>query len=292
MKTHGLERLRATGVVLAVGLAGSLVLLGCAPVADPPAAPPAPARTEQAEIGLDLSRARFVDLSWPLGPDTLFWPTATETFELQVDAAGTTEGGFFYAANSFRAPEHGGTHLDAPYHFHQSGLTAEKIPLESLIAPAVVLDVREHAAADPDYTLGVDVIVAWEAEHGEIEPGSMVLLHTGWAKRWPDRATYFGSDEIGSAMNLHFPSFGAEASRLLIEERGVVALGVDTASIDPGNSRDFPVHRLVGAADVPGLENLRALDELPAKGAWVAALPLAIEGGTGSPARVVAFVAR
>ena len=266
-----------------VSLVSAGVMMGCQ------AAPPA-AEVASAPPGFDLAAAKLVDLSWPLGKDTLFWPTATETFELDVVSAGQTPGGWFYAANMFKAPEHGGTHLDAPYHFHESGQTADKIPLSSLVAPAVVIDVAASADLDADLTLSVDQVTAWEASHGQVPKGAMVLLRTGWSSRWPDRLRYFGSDEVGTANNLHFPSFGVEAARLLIEERGVVALGVDTASIDPGNSQDFPVHRVAGAANVPGLENLRSLDQLPARGAWVAALPLAIEGGSGSPARVVAFV--
>src|SRR5690606_22834523 len=158
-----------------------------------------------------------------------------------------------------------------------TGQTADQIPLTSLIAPAVVIDVAASAELDADLTLTVEHVSAWELAHGRVPKGAMVLLRTGWSSRWPDRLRYFGSDEIGTADDLHFPSFGVEAVRLLIEERGVVALGVDTASIDPGNSKDFPVHRLAGAANVPGLENLRSLDQLPAKGAWVAALPLSIE---------------
>lgn len=254
------------------------------------AAPPAAVEAPVVPMGFDLTSAKLVDLSWPLGKDTLFWPTATEAFELDVVSAGATPGGWFYAANTFRAPEHGGTHLDAPYHFHESGQTADEIPLSSLVAPAVVIDVAASADLDPDLTLTLEQVSAWEAAHGQVPKGAMVLLRTGWSTRWPDRLRYFGSDEIGTANDLHFPSFGLEAARFLIEERGIVALGVDTASIDPGNSKDFPVHRLAGAANVPGLENLRSLDQLPAKGAWVAALPLSIEGGSGAPARVVAFV--
>jgi kynurenine formamidase len=265
-------------------VAAAIVGLGCQ------AAPPPTGEPTVAKVGFDLSVAKLVDLSWPLGKDTLFWPTATEAFELDVVSAGATPGGWFYAANTFKAPEHGGTHLDAPYHFHETGQTADQIPLTSLIAPAVVIDVAASAELDADLTLTVEQVAAWEMAHGQVPRGAMVLLRTGWSTRWPDRLRYFGSDEVGTANDLHFPSFGVEAARLLIEERGVVALGVDTASIDPGNSKEFPVHRLAGAANVPGLENLRSLDQLPAKGAWVAALPLSIEGGSGAPARVVAFV--
>lgn len=239
----------------------------------------------------DLASADLVDLTWALGPDTLFWPTATEAFKLEKDAEGITPGGWFYAANSFCAPEHGGTHLDAPYHFDADGHKTDEIALSSLIAPVVVIDVTKAAAADADYTLRPEDVAAWEATHGQIPRGAVALLRTGWSARWPNREAYFGSAEVGTANNLHFPSFGAAAVKILLE-RGVVALGVDTASIDPGNSKDFPVHRLAGAANVPGLENLAHLEALPTTGAWIVALPVKIAGGSGGPARVVGLVPR
>jgi kynurenine formamidase len=120
--------------------------------------------------------------------------------------------------------------------------------------------------------------------------GAAVLLRTGWSARWPDRRRYFGDDTPGDASRLHFPAYGVEAARLLVEERGVAALGLDTASLDHGPSRDFPVHRLAAAANVAGYENLTNLDALPATGAWLIALPMKIAGGSGGPLRAVAVV--
>jgi kynurenine formamidase len=205
---------------------------------------------------------------------------------------GETPGGYFYSANAFAAPEHGGTHLDAPIHFAAGRHTADRIPLERLVAPAVVSDVAERAARDPDYRLTTDDVAAWERAHGRIPAGAIVLLRTGWGTRWPDRKAYLGDDTPGDASRLHFPSFGAEAARLLVRERRVAAIGADVASIDHGQSADFPVHRLAAAANVPALENLAALDELPATGAVVIALPMKIEGGSGGPVRVIALVPR
>jgi kynurenine formamidase len=116
-----------------------------------------------------------------------------------------------------------------------------------------------------------------------------VLLRTGWSDRWPDFVRYFGAPVGAAATELHFPSFGAAAVELLIA-RGVAAIGVDTASIDHGPSRDFPVHRMAAAANLPGLENLDHLDQLPETGAWLVALPMKIEEGTGGPLRAVALL--
>jgi kynurenine formamidase len=263
-------------------LAGAAVTAAAALTAAA-AGPPGPPR---------LDRAKVVDLSHRFDERTLYWPTATSGFQLKSVHRGKTPAGFFYSANSFCAPEHGGTHLDAPVHFAEGGQAADQVPLERLIAPAVVIDVARQAAADPDYRLAVDDVKGWETRHDRIRKGSIVLLRTGWAARWPEAKTYFGDDTPGDASRLHFPSYGAEAARLLVEERRVGALGVDTASIDHGPSKDFAVHQIAAAADVPGLENLADLSELPETGAWVLALPMKIGGGSGGPVRVVALLPR
>ncbi len=237
----------------------------------------------------NLATAKVVDLTHPFDEHTLYWPTSPTSFSLTKLSAGQTPGGWFYSSNSFCAPEHGGTHLDAPYHFSEKGATAERIPLSRLIAPAVVLDVRAKCAADADYRLTRPDVEAWESAHGRIAPGAIVLLRTGWSARWPDRKRYLGDDRPGDASNLHFPSFGEDAARLLITDRRIAALGVDTASVDYGPSKDFPVHRLAGAADVPGFENVANLESVPETGAWVVALPMMIAGGSGGPLRIVAL---
>lgn len=239
-----------------------------------------------------LDQARLVDLSHPFDGRTLYWPTATSGFQLTEVHKGKTPAGFFYSAYSFCAPEHGGTHMDAPVHFAEAGSSVDRVPVERLVAPAVVLDVTRQAAADADYRLGLADVRAWEARHGRIPAGSFVLLRTGWAARWPDAKRYLGDDTPGDAGHLHFPSYGADAARLLVEERRVGALGVDTASIDHGPAKDFPVHQIAAAADVPGLENLADLGTLPEDGAWLMALPMKIAGGSGGPVRVVALLPR
>lgn len=239
---------------------------------------------------LDLSRYTMVDLSHALGPSTVFWPTSPTRFTLEKLAYGRTEGGYFYSAYSLCTPEHGGTHLDAPIHFFEGGQTTEQVQLEKLIAPAVVIDVAERAAKDRDYRATTEDVLAFEQRHGTIARGTIVLLRTGWSGHWPDAKAYLGDDTPGDASKLSFPSFGEDAARLLVEERGVAALGVDTASIDYGRSTDFQVHRIAAAKNVPGFENLTALDRLPPRGALVIALPMKIEGGSGGPLRAVALV--
>jgi len=238
----------------------------------------------------DLGKARVVDLSHAFDEATLYWPTSPTRFELKRLSFGETPGGWFYASNSLCTPEHGGTHLDAPIHFAREGKTLDQIPLRQLIAPAVVIDVSAKAAADPDYRLSLDDVRSWEKEHGTVPAGAIVLLRTGWEKRWPDRKRYLGDDTPGDASKLHFPSYGKESADYLVRQRRVAALGVDTASIDHGPSKDFIVHRISSAAGVPGLENLTNLDQVPVTGAWIVALPMKIAGGSGGPLRAVALV--
>ncbi len=240
--------------------------------------------------GPDLATARLVDLTHAFDRQTIYWPTSPSGFELQRLADGRTPGGWYYRANAFCAPEHGGTHLDAPSHFAENGRTADQIPVRQLIAPAAVIDVRAAAARNADYRLTVEDVKAWEKAHGAIPAGTIVLLRTGWSARWPDRKTYLGDDTPGDASHLHFPSYGKESAAYLVEERKVGAIGVDTASIDFGASKDFPVHIIVGGANVPGFENLARLEDLPESGAWVIALPMKIAGGSGGPLRIVALV--
>ena len=264
-----------TAVLLIAALGTSTTAAGAAEAPRPP---------------LDLARARVVDLTHSLDERTLFWPTETRPFALERVAWGETPAGFFYAANRFCTPEHGGTHLDAPIHFGEGRRTADQIPVGQLVAPAVVIEVVERAAANADYRLTRADVEAWETKHGEVPPGAIVLLRTGWSEHWPDRLRYFGDATIGDASKLHFPSYGADAAELLVTSRKVGALGVDTASIDPGDSRDFPVHRMAAEAEVPGLENLTGLDALPPTGAWVIALPTKIAGGAGAPLRAIALL--
>ena len=273
------------------------VLAGCAVVAcsvwvETPGETPAAVEDsgDRAPEPLDLEGYNLVDLSHAFSDETVYWPTDTAGFELRELASGETEGGYFYSAYSLATAEHGGTHMDAPMHFLEEGADVASIPLGRLIGPAVVIDVTAQAAADADYRLTVADVEAHEAEHGPIEPGSLVLLRTGWSARWPDALSYLGDDTPGDASQLHFPSYGEAAARLLVEERGAAALGADVASIDYGPSTDFIVHRIAAAANAPGLENLTNLDRLPARGATVIALPMKISGGSGGPLRAVALV--
>lgn len=241
----------------------------------------------------DVQHYRLVDLSHVYDSQTLYWPSQPPMeFEFEQLAFGETPRGWFYAANRFCTPEHGGTHLDAPIHFHRSGQAVEQLPLERLVAPGVRIDVRKQAKNDRNYRLTREDVLAFEQRVGAIRPGTIVLMQTGWSRFWPSRQEYFGDASTEDASRLEFPSYGIDAARFLVEERKVAMLGVDTASIDYGRSQDFEVHRIAAARGVGGLENLARLDQLPETGFVLIALPMKIAGGSGAPVRVIALVPR
>lgn len=230
----------------------------------------------------------LVDLSHTFNERTIYWPTARE-FKLTEVAEGETEGGWFYAANDFEAAEHGGTHLDAPIHFARGGDTADRVPLRRLVGDAVMVDVSERALEDRDYLVSVADLRAWERAEGRMPRGMIVLLRTGWDRFWPNAERYLGTAERGeqAVPKLHFPGLGPDAARWL-RARGAKAVGIDTASIDRGQSTDFRSHRVLGAAGTPVFENVARLGRLPARGFAVVALPMKIEGGSGGPLRIMA----
>jgi kynurenine formamidase len=249
---------------------------------------------ERAERAASIGRRdpeRWIDLTHEFSSDTIYWPTA-EPFKLTTVAEGVTEKGYFYSAYSFCAAEHGGTHIDAPAHFAKGGESVDQIPLDHLIGDAVVIDVSKRALADRDYRVGVDDLAAWEKENGRIPDRSIVLIRTGYDRYWPDRVKYMGTDRRGTegVKELHFPGLHPDAARFLVEQRQMKAFGLDTPSVDYGQSTQFETHQVFASHGVPGMENLMGLDELPAKGAWLIALPMKIKGGSGGPLRVVARV--
>jgi kynurenine formamidase len=233
----------------------------------------------------------IVDLSHDYSDETIFWPTA-EPFKLEKVADGVTPQGYYYAANNFATSEHGGTHLDAPIHFAQGHWSVDQIPLDRLIGDAVVVDVTSPSATQPDYRVTIDDFTAWENANGEIASGAIVLIRTGYSNRWPDAVKYLGTAERGegAVAKLHFPGLHHDAARWLADTRRIKAVGLDTASIDYGQSTLYESHRVLYERDIPAFENLTNLDRLPPRGATVVALPMKIKGGSGAPLRAVAIL--
>jgi len=234
---------------------------------------------------------RLVDLTHPFNAETIYWPTE-KGFQFQVGDNGLNAKGYYYAANRFTTAEHGGTHLDAPRHFSADGQTADQIPLERLTGEAAVIDVTQACAADDCYLVSVDDLMAWEAAHGRQLRGLMVLLKTGWAERWGDRTAYLGTARQGpeAVAELRFPGLSPLAATWLTKQRQIKAVGIDTASIDYGPSTHFEAHVALCTANTPIFENVASLDDVPAEGAVVTALPMKIEGGSGGPLRIICVV--
>jgi kynurenine formamidase len=238
-----------------------------------------------------LMNAKWIDLSHDFDEHTIYWPT-NKPFSKDTSFYGFTEKGYFYASFIYTAEEHGGTHFDAPLHFGENGKTVEQITLDQLMGPGVVIDVTEKALADRDYLVSVADLEDWEAKFGKIPDGAIVLLHTGYSRFWPDPLTYTGTTLAGAEAVpfLHFPGISPEAAQWLVDNRKINAIGLDTPSIDYGQSSEFLAHRILCAASLTIYENLTNLDQMPPSGSYVIALPMKIKGGSGAPLRIIALL--
>jgi kynurenine formamidase len=240
---------------------------------------------------LAWEQSRLVDLTHSFGADTIVWPTEQD-FRLVVQQAGETSGGYYYASNRVEMAEHGGTHIDAPIHFAKGGQTLDQIPIERLVGAGVRIDVTAQCGRDRDYQVNIQDFEQWEAVHGRIPTRAIVLIDTGYARYWPSRKEYLGTELRGQegVQALHFPGLHPEAAAWLVRERQVKAVGIDTASIDNGRSTVFETHVALLSQNVPVFENLADLHSLPEKRFDVIALPMKIAGGTGGPLRIIAAV--
>ena len=262
------------GLITALGL---VVSLGCA--------------SDRSRSHIAWEQSRIVDLTHSFGSNTIVWPTEQD-FKLTVQHAEDTPGGYYYASNRVEMPEHGGTHIDAPIHFSKGKQTLDQIPIERLTGAGVRIDIVEQCARNRDYQIATWDLEQWETKHGRIPDHAIVLLSTGYARFWPSRKDYLGTEVRGQegVRELHFPGLHPEAAAWLVRERRVKAVGIDTASIDYGQSTKFETHVALLSQNVPVFENLSNLHDLPARGFDVIALPMKIAGGTGGPLRIIAVV--
>ena len=249
-------------------------------------------KTKDSALVSPRTTTRIVDLTHVFDRETIYWPTEAG-FRLIRGPAGLTEKGYFYAANRFAAAEHGGTHMDAPIHFFRGRHTVDQIPLEKLVGEAAVVDVAASCAANRDYQIGVEDLRGWEITHNRQLVDVIVLLRTGFGRHWNNRLRYLGTDKTGprAVAGLHFPGLAPEAARWLVEHRAIKAIGIDTPSIDYGQSQEFQSHVTLCKHNVPVFENVANLHELPTVGATVVALPMKIGGGSGAPLRIIAILA-
>jgi len=267
----------ARGLRLGIGLTAA-VLPGasCGPAPAPPTDLLARLFADSLTV-VDLTHAVSVDAPYWPGPERS--PFVHDTLRAHPDGAP--------AMAAYAVPEHFGTHFDAPVHGGMGLASVDRVPVAELFGPAVVIDVTAAVAEDPDYAVSAADIEAWEAEHGRVPDGAIVLARTGWSAKWSDGAAYYARDTEG---RLHFPGFGEGAARFLIDERSIAGIGIDTGSVDPGDANGFPVHGIVNGSGRYHLENLADLSRVPESGADLIVAPIKIRGGSGGQVRVFAIV--
>jgi kynurenine formamidase len=216
---------------------------------------------------VSLNALNWIDLSHRYDSTTLYWPNNTKGFEHVTGAEGKTALGYYYSSYSFCTPEHGGTHLDAPIHFAENKLTVDQLPLSSLTGNAVVIDVSPKALVNRDYQVSIEDIQIWEKENNRLPDYTIILFKTGYGRYYPNRNNYFGTPKTGleAIPELHFPGIAPETTQWLVEKRNIKALGLDTPSLDYGQSKEFKTHRILLSHNKPGFENLANLDQLPSK---------------------------
>jgi len=226
-----------------------------------------------------------IDLTHALSASSPYWPNSSGN-PFRHDTIASHESGAPSMAAYF-TPEHNGTHLDAPIHSASGQPSVDQLTAADLFGPAVVIDVSSKSADDPDYSLQVQDILDWEAEHGSMPDGAIVLMSTGWSRKWEDPESYRNRDADGV---MHFPGFSEDAGRFLVTERSIRGIGIDNFSIDPGTSRTFPTHGVVNGAGKFHLENVANVHMLPASGAYLIVAPIKIEGGSGGQVRIFGIV--
>ncbi|KAK6176200.1 hypothetical protein SNE40_014528 [Patella caerulea] len=230
---------------------------------------------------------RVVDLTFAMNASTVYWPGSPD-FNFTI-LNRQEIGNHWYEANYFSTAEHGGTHLDAPAHFSKGKWRTHEIPVERLVGPGVIIDVRSKATANHDYRVHIPDIEVWESKYGNIPQGAIVLMNSGWTKRYPDKSLVFNSENTTDPETFHFPAFHEDAVKWLIQHRNISIVGVDTPSLDYGQTKTFPVHQLLGANNIIGLENVAYLDKVPEHSAIIFAGVTKLYDGSGGPARVIAI---
>jgi kynurenine formamidase len=259
---HGVSRRRLIG--------GGLAVAGGTVAASLPALP-ASARG---------GRRRVVDLTHRLVKTFPTFDGAQPTDEVVNDFETT---GFY--SKRWEISEHTGTHIDTPGHFIDGMRLVDQLTAGELIAPIVVIDIKKKARQDPNAMVDPDDLRRWERRYGRIPRGALVAMNSGWADKADDPLAFLGGPAFPE---FNFPGFSIEATDWLLRHRDPVGIGVDTVSLDPGNSTTFDVHVGFLGADRYGIENLNGLDRLPPRGAEAFVGPIPWEDGSGSPCRVLA----
>jgi kynurenine formamidase len=264
----------------------SLALLLAACTTPPDGAPDtASADAPDKLAALFVDEVTVVDLTHAVSAEAPYWPGPDRSPFVHDTLSAHEDGTPAMAAYS--VPEHFGTHFDAPVHGGMGLASVDRVPTSELFGPAVVVDVTSQAEGDDDYAVTVDDLRAWEADHGEIPSGAIVVMRSGWTSRWQQGDPYYNRGADG---RLHFPGFSEEAARFLVGERDIAGIGVDTGSVDPGNTRGYPAHGVVNGSGRFHLENLADMSALPEAGAYLIVAPIKIAGGSSGQVRVFAVV--
>lgn len=246
----------------------AIVLFGCSnPKQDPPI---------DNFKKLFAGELRIVDLTHSLNSTSPFWPNGTDQNSFSYTPISTHPSGAS-ALGAYSTNEHNGTHLDAPIHFKDSLASVDEIAAKDLFAPVAVVDVSTKCSDDPDYRLTVKDIEDWEMRNGGLPNGVVVLMYTGWSKKWDDTKAYRNQDEEGK---MHFPGFSVEVNEFLVNERNIKGIGIDNLSIDYGLSSSFAAHGVTNGAGKYHLENV----------AFLISAPIKIESGSGGQVRIFAIL--
>jgi kynurenine formamidase len=275
---------RTVVLALVVGvLAGSAVALAMAGGARSASGPASPV-AKQGTAAHTITWTKVVDLQhvitqkiplWPGDPHVRFVPVAT-----------MAKDGYFL--RKFTIGEHSATHMNAPNSFIAGNHQAiTSYSATQRVVPAAVIDVRAKCAADSDYRLTVADVQAWEAQHGQLQPGTFVIMFTGWQDRWNDPKAFFSLDAKG---RLHFPGFSRAATMWLVDQRQIAGVGIDTHGVDPGLDTSYATNTEMAKTHKIAIECLAHLDRLPATGATLVLGPLALKNGSGSPLSVMALI--
>ena len=234
--------------------------------------------------GKSIAYSRVVDLTHVISPSIPLWPGDPKV-ELKVVATMKKDG---YYLRSFTIGEHSATHMNAPNSFIAGNTEAiTSYSASQRVLPAVVIDVRDQAGKNADYQLQKDDVLAWEAKHGKIAPGSFVILFTGWQDKWNDPKAFINQD---AKKQLHFPGFAGATTKWLLADRQISGVGIDTHGVDPGLDTSYATNTQIAKAHKVAIECMANLDQLPSKGATLVLGPLPLQNGSGSPLSIMAFI--
>jgi kynurenine formamidase len=266
----------------ALGILGAVVAAGVASRLPAGAQEATPVMSGPGTLNVSLgSYTQVQDLTHTITPE---FPVFPGDPQLVIEPLRTyAEHGYY--ANKLTFGEHIGTHMDAPAHFVEGAAFSNELPVEQFFAPLAIIDVSERAATDPDTQVMPDDVTAWEAEHGPLPAGALVVMYSGWESRLSDPASFINMGDDG----MHFPGFHPDATALLVEERDITGIGVDTLSLDFGASQDFGTHFTLLSAGKYGLENVAALENVPRTGAVVIVGGPKVTIGSGGQSRVMAL---